>query len=112
MTETDTPSRIERPSAKDLSRYRADIAVMRADTVRTFLTNGWSLAVCCCDCPRLVEWTPPELLEKFGERLDLSIADIARRIACTGAEGCGSKNVAVFPWPYALDWKWPSELPL
>ena len=74
--------------------------------VRTYLRNGYSLAICCRDCPRLIEWTPPEMEAKFGHRLDLRIADIAARLSCTGESGCGAHDVAVFPHLYDLPWKW------
>ena len=45
----------------------------------------------------MVVWTPPELLDRFEGKTNLRIADIAARLSCSGEEGCGSRNIAVFP---------------
>lgn len=105
MTADRPPSTLKRPTAKLLSRFRAD--QMHDDTVRVFLEKGFSLAICCRDCPRLIEWTPWDLEQRFGHRLDLRIADLAPRLACTGDEGCGSRDIAVFPHGYDGAWSWP-----
>ncbi len=102
---SDVPSTLKRPPAKLLLRFH--IGQIGNDTVRTYLTKGWSLAICCKDCPRLIEWTPAELERRFGERLDLRIADIAKRLTCSGDEGCGSRDIAVFPHLYDGAWTWP-----
>jgi hypothetical protein len=104
MPALDNRSTLKRPSEKLLRRFDAD--QIGDDTIRTFLTKGFSLAICCRDCPRLSEWTPPQLLERFGSRLDLRIADLAKRLACTGEGGCGSHDIAVFPHLYDLPWSW------
>ena len=54
-----------------------------------------------------IEWTPPELLAKFEGKLDLKLADLVPRLSCSGEEGCGSKEVAVFPHLYDGEWRWP-----
>lgn len=105
MTDLPATSTLRRPSVEELKRYRYSDA--GRDTVRTFLTQGYSLAICCRACPRLSEWTPPELLRRFGSRLDVRIGDIAQRLSCTGEGGCGSKDIAVFPHLYDLPWTWP-----
>lgn len=105
MTEPSAISTLRRPSADELKRYRYSDA--GRDTVRTFLTQAYSLAICCRACPRLSEWTPPDLLQRFGSKLDVRIADIAQRLSCTGDGGCGSKDIAVFPHLYDLPWTWP-----
>jgi len=97
-------STLRRPPAAVLQRFHPDQA--GTDTVRDYLATGWSLAICCKACPRLVEWTPPELLERFGDRLGLRIADLASRLSCTGEGGCGSDDVAVFPHLYDGPWSW------
>ena len=76
------------------------------DTIRTFLEGRLSLAICCRDCPRLIEWTPPELERRFGDRPDLKIAAVALRLRCAGEGGCGSDNIAVFPHFYDQPWTW------
>ncbi|HZL00278.1 MAG TPA: hypothetical protein VFC47_10275, partial [Caulobacteraceae bacterium] len=90
MTDLHPQSTLKRPPATLLQRFH--IGQVGNDTVQTFLENGYSLAICCRDCPRLIEWTPPELQERFGSRLDLRIADVARRLSCTGEGGCGSHD--------------------
>jgi hypothetical protein len=77
------------------------------DTVRTYLERGYSLAICCKDCPRMIEWTPPELERRFGDCLNLRIADLAEKLSCRGEGGCGHSEVAVFPHLYDGEWKWP-----
>ena len=107
MPEPPHQSTLERPSDKLLRQFH--IGQIGNDTVRTFLQKGWSLAICCRSCPRLIEWTPPDLQERFGDRLDLRIADLAGRLACSGDEGCGSRGVAVFPHLYDGVWEWQPE---
>lgn len=97
-------STLERPHDRVLRSF--GLGQIGADTIRTYLRHGYSLAICCRDCPRLIEWTPPELEAKFGHRLDLRIADIAARLSCTGEGGCGARDVAVFPHLYDLPWTW------
>jgi hypothetical protein len=76
-------------------------------SVRWFLKGKFSLGICCRDCSRLSEWTPPELEEKFAGKLDLPVAEIVKRLACTGEGGCGSHSVAVFPHLYDLPYTPP-----
>lgn len=98
-------STLKRPPQALLQRFHP--GQVGTDTVRTYLTKGYSLAICCKDCPRCIEWTPADLLEKFGERTHVRIADIAARLSCSGEEGCGSKEIAVFPHLYDGAWSWP-----
>lgn len=77
------------------------------DTIGSYLAEGYSLAICRKDCPRLIEWTPPELERRFGHLLDLRIADVAARLTCAGEGGCGSRDIAVFPHFYDGAWTWP-----
>lgn len=104
---TDTPSTLKRPPAKLLQHFR--LSQVGDDTIQTYLERGFSLAICCKDCPRLIEWTPLELEQRFGDRLGLRIADLAARLTCTGEAGCGSHDVAVFPHAYDLPWTWPQK---
>ncbi len=98
------PSTLQRPPEQLVRRFH--LGQVGTDTVRTFLTKGYSLAICCRECPRLIEWTPEDLLEKFGDRTHVKIADIAARLSCAGEEGCGSTDVAVFPHLYDGPWSW------
>jgi len=97
-------STLERPPDRLLRGFH--LGQVGNDTIGTYLQRGFSLAICCRDCPRLVEWTPPELERRFGQRPDLRIADLAGRLSCAGAGGCGAKDVAVFPHLCDLPWRW------
>jgi hypothetical protein len=98
-------STLRPPPKKELSRFH--FGLVGNDTVRTYLENAYSLAVCCRACMRLVEITPPQLEERFGSWLDLGITVIGKRLRCTGEDGCGSDDVAVFPHLYDdPDWRW------
>lgn len=106
----DARSTLRRPQEHLIRRFHAGMA--GADTIRTFLESGFSLAICCQECPRMIEWTPPELERRFGDRLNLRIADLVSRLSCSGDEGCGSRGVAVFPHPYDGPWSWtPPKAP-
>lgn len=102
-------STLKRPAEKLLRNFR--IGQTGDDTIGLFLEKGFSLAICCRDCPRMIEWTPPDLVARFGQRPNLRIADLAGRLACTGDAGCGSHDIAVFPHLYDGPWSWkpPSD---
>jgi hypothetical protein len=102
---TQTRSTLERPEERLIQKF--DVWQVKDRTIRSFLAKGFSLAICCKQCPRMIEWTPPELLAKFEGKLDLQLADLVPRLSCTGEEGCGSKEVAVFPHLYDGEWAWP-----
>jgi hypothetical protein len=102
----DPPSTLKRPTKKQLASFT--VTGIGNDSVEDYLKSGFSLAICCRDCLRLLEWTPPELQRRFGDRLGLKIADIALRLSCAGEGGCGSHDVAVFPHLYEGRWSWPS----
>lgn len=97
-------STLKRPPEKLLRRFRVED--IGEDTVRTYLEKGFSLAICCRSCTRLIEWTPPELEARFGSKPDVRIAEIAQRLSCRGDDGCGSDDVAVFPHLYDHPWRW------
>lgn len=100
-------SSLKRPPDKLLQRFR--IAEIGKDTVGDFLQKGFSLAICCRDCPRLIEWTPPQLQARFADRPGLGIADLASRLSCTGEGGCGSHDIAVFPHLFDGPWTPPAS---
>ena len=104
MTETVVLSTLQRPAEKLISRF--DIWQVKDRTIRNYLEKGFSLAICCKGCPRTIEWTPPMLLAMFGQKLDLKLADLVPRLSCSGDDGCGSKDVAVFPHLYDGAWRW------
>ena len=97
-------STLKRPPARAVKAFHA--GQVGEDTISTFLTRGYSLAICCKACPRMVEWTPPDLARRFGDRLGLRIADLVPRLACAGEGGCGSREIAVFPHLYDGEWAW------
>lgn len=106
MTRTVATSTLKRPAQNLIDRF--DVWQVKDRTIRGFLEKGFSLAICCKACRRMIEWTPPMLLERFGSRLDLPLADLVPRLACAGEEGCDSKEVAVFPHLYDGEWRWPA----
>jgi len=69
MSETQSPSTLQRPDEKLISRF--GLWQVKDHTIRTYLEKGFSLGICCRNCPRTIEWTPPELLRRFEDRLDL-----------------------------------------
>jgi len=96
-------STLRPPPKAALQRFH--VGQVGDDTIGGYLAKGWSLAICCKACARLVEWTPPELDRRFGGRPHLRIAAVVERLACLGDGSCGSREVAVFPHLY--DGVWP-----
>lgn len=88
-------STLRAPPKSALRNFRP--AQAGSDTVATYLKKGWSLAICCKACERLVEWTPSDLAARFAGRKNVRIAELASRLACKGDAGCGADEVAVFP---------------
>jgi hypothetical protein len=76
-------------------------------TVRYFLARNISLVLCCRDCPRCTEWTPPQLLERFNDKLDIPLKALVGRVACAGEGGCGSRDIALLPHPHDENWTMP-----
>ena len=100
-------TKLERPADRLIQKF--EVWQVKDRTIRGLLDKGFSLAICCKACPRMIEWTPPELLQKFETKLDLRLADLVPRLSCSGDEGCGSKEVAVFPRLYDGEWDWPPK---
>lgn len=102
-----TTTELKRPSQKMLNAFR--IGMVGRDTVRTLLENNFALVICCKHCPRMTEWTPPALAERYGEKVDIPLADLVPRLSCSGDEGCGTREIAIFPnfWPGA--WRWTPD---
>jgi hypothetical protein len=105
MSETDTLSSLQRPEEKLIRRFA--VWQVRDRSIRGYLEKGFSLAICCRECPRMIEWTPPELLRRFETRLDLQLKDLVPRLSCAGEGGCGSHDIAVFPHLYDGAWSCP-----
>jgi hypothetical protein len=97
-------STIQRPPEAAIRRFNA--SQVGDDTVGDYLAKGWSLGICCKACSRLTEWAPPVLVDRFGDRAGLRIADLVPRLACAGEGGCGSREIAVFPHLYDGAWTW------
>jgi hypothetical protein len=93
------------PSQKEIAAFRPSMC--GASTVEDHLRNRRSLMIICKSCTRIVEWTPPELIRRFGAMLSLRLADLAPRLSCTGEGGCGCKDVALAQHFYRGDWTWP-----
>lgn len=104
MSGSEVRSTLKPPPKAALKRFH--VGQVGDDTVGDYLAKGWSLAICCKACERLVEWTPPDLARRLGTRPGVRIADIAGRLSCMGAGGCGSRDVAVFPHAYDGTWTW------
>ncbi len=85
------------------------VGMLGERTIGRLLEQGFSLIICCKNCPRIIEWTPPELELRFADRLGLQLADLVTRLSCTGEDGCGSRDIAVFPQLYEGDWEWPRQ---
>jgi hypothetical protein len=96
-------STIKLPSAKMISRF--DVRQVEGDRIEDYLAKGWSLGIVCKACQRLIEWTPPDLEAKFGTKAKLKIADLVPRLKCSGQEGCGGADIAVFPHLYDHFWR-------
>jgi hypothetical protein len=105
MADDPPQSTLTRPDEALIRRFA--IWQVRDRTIRAYLEKGFSLAICCRDCPRTIEWTPPELLRRFETRLELPLKDLVPRMCCTGEGGCGSHDIAVFPHLYDGAWTWP-----
>jgi hypothetical protein len=104
---TTQPPKLERPPEHLIRMSHPGMVGDR--TIGLLLEQGFSLVICCKDCPRVIEWTPPELARRFGDRLGLKLADLVPRLSCTGEDGCKSRDVAVFPQLYAGEWRWPRQ---
>lgn len=104
MSGSEPASTLTPPPRKAVQAFH--VGQVGEDTVATYLRSGWSLAICCKACARLVEWTPPELAARFGDGATLRIALLVERLRCIGPTGCGSAEIAVFPHLYDGRWDW------
>ena len=66
---------MKRPAQKLIDHFRLDM--IGDDRVEDYLRKEWSLIICCKGCPRMIEWAPQDLKDRFGERPEVKIADIA-----------------------------------
>lgn len=96
MLATNIPKTLKRPPDKYIRAFKP--RMVEGHTVGDLVGQGWSLGICCRHCPRVVEWTPPELESRFAGKLGLKLADLLPKLACSGPDGCGSLDVAIFPY--------------
>lgn len=78
MADDKPHSTMERPDEKLISRFAP--WQVRDRTIRNYLEKGFSLGICCRNCPRTIEWTPPELLQRFANWLDLPLTELVPRL--------------------------------
>jgi hypothetical protein len=90
------PSQLKRPEEKAIRSFKP--WMIGADTIGTLLDNGWSLGICCRDCPRTIEMKPEAIEEKFGAYRGLRLVDLLPKLTCGQDRGCGSTDMVLFPW--------------
>ncbi|HVY33892.1 MAG TPA: hypothetical protein VG960_05670 [Caulobacteraceae bacterium] len=90
------PTTLKRPEEKAIRSFRP--WMIGQDTIGTLLDNGWSLGVCCRDCPRCIEMKPEAIEAKFGAYRHLKLVDLLPKLECGTDKGCGSKDMVLFPW--------------
>lgn len=100
-TETETlppglPTKLKRPEEKAIRGFKP--WQIGNDTIATLLDNGWSLGICCRNCPRTIEMRPEAIEEKFGAYLHLKLVDLLPKLTCGTERGCGSTDMVLFPW--------------
>ena len=71
MIETADNSTLERPDQHLIDRF--DVWQVRGRTIRRLVAKGFSLAICCKRCPRMIEWTPQDLLDKLNDCLKVAL---------------------------------------
>ena len=90
------PTTLKRPEEKTIRSFRPSMA--GADTIGTFLDNGWSLGICCRNCPRTIEMKPEAIEARFGAYRGLRLVDLLPKLSCGKPIGCGSTDIVLFPW--------------
>jgi hypothetical protein len=90
------PTTLKRPAEKTIRSFKP--WMIGNDTIGTLLDHGWSLGICCRHCPRTIEMTPAALEEKFGAYRHMKLADLLPKLECGTENGCGSKEMVLFPW--------------
>ena len=90
------PSKLKRPEEKAIRGFKP--WQIGADTIATLLDNGWSLGICCRHCPRTIEMRPEAIEEKFGAYRHMKLVDLLPKLTCGTENGCGSTEMALFPW--------------
>jgi hypothetical protein len=82
---------LTRPPRKWLDNFQ--LKHLGNDTVGSYIEKRFSLCIYCVDCPRVIEWTPAELTNRFYQRPGLRLAELVPRLVCT----CKSARIAVGP---------------
>jgi hypothetical protein len=85
----------KRPAEHLIARFEPRMA--GRDTLGEITAKGFSLVICCKACPRVVVWAPRDIEHRFRGKLSAKVADLAERLTCSGPEGCGHHEVALFP---------------
>jgi hypothetical protein len=102
-TETLPPglsSTLRRPPEKFIRSFKP--WMIGDDTIATLLDNGWSLGICCRRCPRTIEMKTEAIEERFGEYRHLKLIDLLPKLSCGEPKGCGSNDMALFPYKEKL----------
>ncbi len=90
------PTTLKRPEEKAIRSFKP--WMIGNDTIATLLDNGWSLGVCCRDCPRTIEMKVEEIEARFGAYRGLRLVDLLPKLTCGAPKGCGSTDMVLFPW--------------
>ena len=90
------PTQLKRPEEKAILSFKA--GMVGSDTIGTLLDHGWSLGICCRNCPRTIEKKPEAIRERFGVYRRMKLADLLPKLSCGTEKGCGSTDMVLFPW--------------
>jgi hypothetical protein len=90
------PTQLKRPEEKTIRSFKP--WMIGDDTIATLLDNGWSMGICCRECPRTIEMKPEAIEEKFGGYRRLRLVDLLPKLTCGTDKGCGSTDMVLFPW--------------
>ena len=90
------PTTLKRPEEKTIRSFKP--WMIGGDTIGTLLDNGWSLGICCRDCPRTIEMKPEAIEARFGAYRGLRLVDLLPKLSCGKPIGCGSTDMVLFPW--------------
>ena len=104
------PTTLTRPEEKTIRSFKP--SMIGADTIGTYLDNGWSLGICCRDCARTIEMKPEAIEARFGAYRGLRLVDLLPKLSCGKLIGCGSTDMVLFPWVDKPNKAKPKELPM
>jgi hypothetical protein len=90
------PTTLTRPEAKAIRSFRP--WMVGGDTIATLLDNGWSLGICCRNCPRTIDMKPEAIENRFAGHRDFKLVDLLPLLSCGEEKGCGSTDMVIFPW--------------